>query len=81
MKVEEAWTKWCPFARVSYSDNSGYMGNRFFGEENPEEARCLGPGCMMWQWETKHVVSGNEIAEVLDDSAGYCGLSHPIGRR
>ena len=73
---EGAKEKWCPFARVlvsagdrsndvvSLSDHPTTSGNRRLGHEDAA-AKCIGSGCMLWDWEGTPGVNG------------YCGL----GRR
>lgn len=50
--VEEARTKWCPFARYSDASREIQGANRFYrvrgGVEGETHLTCLGPDCMAW---------------------------------
>lgn len=38
--------KWCPFARHSFSKETA--ANRWGSMDNPEQCRCIGPQCAVW---------------------------------
>jgi len=56
MTEADAKTKWCPFTRVALVE--GMSANRTAGmgtqgyADITEETRCLGSGCLMWEFRT-----------------------------
>lgn len=50
MNEKEAFSKWCPMARIAgvrTTFNRFYEGNYL---NIPDNAKCVGSGCMMWRW-------------------------------
>ncbi len=79
MRISEAKTKWCPFARVgfyapasvSYPAESGYLGNRDAADNQLlPGAMCVGPSCMAWKDTT---ITGSPASG--DSREGRCGLT------
>jgi len=72
MTEDEAKTKWCPHARelgdgaVSY--NRDYNGKA-------TRARCLGSGCMAWQWIDRMTATDDEYEFKSVRIGGFCGLT------
>ena len=67
----EAKTKWCPFARGSWADES--MGTDLIGginrrpKQNPEgldSCRCIASACMAWRWERG---TGSSLCRTKDE--------------
>ena len=58
MKIEDAWTKWCPFARVATyvharsesmaEVNAAMSCNRGDLKEMSERPVCIATQCMLW---------------------------------
>jgi hypothetical protein len=70
VKVDEALTKWCPFARVRGNGNTSV--NRFPDDDATADqvgVRCIGPACMAWRW----------FYEPGQHTDGHCGLAGPGG--
>lgn len=85
---EDARTRWCPFARLSMSEDAvegNHASNRFeAGTMGHRRTRCLASECMAWRWAE---VAGTGTP-VLDEEAparvrfepnpdrkGRCGLA------
>lgn len=75
MTEDEAKDKWCPFVRIAVQmGNGGATANRGAGDgtggpyDLREDNRCLGSGCMAWQWAWR------EFARPSKDQ-GFCGLA------
>ncbi len=78
---DEAKKRWCPYTRVALSE--GMAANRSGAKDcglDPsgvgyaniyEETRCLGSGCMMWEWEKQLHRS--------PAPRGFCGLTTMMG--
>lgn len=66
---DEAKTKWCPFGRLSVTDEPA--ANRW-GNGSDQETKCIGSGCMAWRWGDKINV-GHGGAKTIE--RGYCGLA------
>lgn len=72
MTEDEAKTKWCPFARVSYGK---YSCNR--SDHDSPVGKCIGSKCMAWR-EYKHSIpSFDEFGKNMEPLKyeGYCGLA------
>jgi hypothetical protein len=66
MTEEEAKTKWCPFARLTFSTEGFAAGNRFDDCAWAEKrALCIGSDCMAWRWSVKD----------YPGEGGFCGLA------
>lgn len=64
MTIQEARERWCPMVRYSAQGESAANRWLYTGkmQENPEQACCIGPDCMLWRWiDSPH-------------TKGYCGL-------
>ena len=51
---EEAYERWCPFARTAFPlDAPAVAANRFLVEDNRPEGvpRCVASQCMAWRWQ------------------------------
>jgi hypothetical protein len=60
MTEEEAKTKWCPFARLTFSTEGFAAGNRFDDCAWAEKrALCIGSACMAWRWGDNAETSGS----------------------
>ena len=73
---DEAKTKWCPFARESYSaDHKGGVAtataNRFTGLN--DYSRCIASQCMAWRWHTKAFFS---VSWPGGTDGAYMGKQH-----
>jgi hypothetical protein len=57
MNEEEAKSKWCPFTRVALSEGMSANRTASLGHggyaDIADETRCLGSGCMMWEWRER----------------------------
>ena len=74
MTVDEAKTKWCPFARVTEAGNPPDRGSVYNRMETdgcevwvPQACMCIANGCMAWRTDY-----GYGPASVH----GHCGLVH-----
>lgn len=75
MTEGEAKTKWCPFARLGFSDTVGTPAvNRMLDVKDrsmiDNMTKCIGSDCMVWRW---HYMPG-EFGEYCEGN-GYCGLA------
>jgi hypothetical protein len=57
----EAVQLWCPFAQLGGSNRLMVLNE----PAAPEVTKCLGSGCMAWQWKD----------ESTEDDVGTCGLA------
>ena len=75
MTEQEAKTKWCPMVRAAKNVQPvqlmGQANMDPASARNPEQARCIGSGCMMWRWD------GWPEGAKVEDKRGHCGLSGP----
>lgn len=65
MTEDEAKTKWCPFARVSWNNKSSI--NRVSGGDVvglPITSMCVASACMAWRWR-----------DFPKRDHGYCGMA------
>jgi hypothetical protein len=69
LTVEEAKTKWCPFARVRAND--GGSVNRYPGAPLNTWPHCIADSCMAWEWRTN---PGPENTKGKQPR-GVCGLA------
>ena len=88
--VDDAKTKWCPFARVvwakrketgpgAWATTGDVAFNRaqieFSNEEHPK-GRCIVSDCMAWRWvETYSADENGGLTVKCGDQYGYCGLA------
>ena len=78
MTVDEAKTKWCPFARVVVDAEHYSNGNRFTcPTPMAEESRCIASECMAWQWDITPIVAAeiNARGNAQAKAGGHCGLA------
>ena len=78
MKIEDALTKWCPFARVAaYVHEEGEWGktvdeamacNRGDPKEMWESANCIADKCMLWLPYAKEFGPGGQCGMMLNGS-------------
>ena len=58
MTEDEAKTKWCPFARATFTvpptinspRENGYVGNRDCNNSVIPNVNCIASSCMAWRW-------------------------------
>jgi len=88
---EDARKLWCPFARVSCSNQpveGNHAPNRWASGEIPREANCIASECAAWRWARKpnpDYREGNIWPEqrpvheremyIKDTERGFCGLA------
>lgn len=80
--VEDAKTKWCPFARVLGSGPLPVGHASAFGSVNradkPLSTSCIADGCMAWRWVETHIANPEDPKADLiasGDTHGLCGLA------
>lgn len=76
MTEEEAWGKWCPFARVHLGTCNGAANvsvNRLGGASN--DPKCRASACMAWRWDPYNNF-GDQSAQT-PRTRGHCGLAGP----
>lgn len=71
---DQARTKWCSEARISFPRENSAAVNRD-GTPNPAHGNCncIASHCMKWRWWDENV------ADAPSPRRGFCGLaSHPV---
>ena len=90
MTEEEAKTKWCPFVRLTGTEQEWHV-NRDpslpSAPSDPQAYRCIASACMAWRWELDHdgtfstTLSGpdlhvsSRIPNFKPTDRGFCGLA------
>jgi hypothetical protein len=87
MTEEEAKTKWCPFARLTFSTEGFAAGNRFDDCAWAEKrALCIGSACMAWRVDGEYagawlrgqqdlLNAGKPASDKPFVPQGFCGLA------
>ena len=66
MTEQEAKTKWCPMAQISYQLYSG-VGRLDY-------QTCIASDCMMWRYKTNGQMGYDRNPDDICLASGYCGL-------
>ena len=91
MTENEAKTKWCPFAQVSYhrpdGDSPAHNRSTADGEDIDMAwlgigALCIGSACMAWRWAVSPLDAlailknaNGERGGSYEKESGFCGLA------
>ena len=79
MTEDEAKTKWCPFARATFTvpptinspRENGYVGNRDCNNSVIPNVNCIASSCMAWRWKP----TMRQLPREGDVHFGFCGLA------